>query len=98
MLLNNGELNEVRVLSETATQLILTNQLPSGVVYADNKGYGLAGSVDPETGVYGWAGAASTKFWLDPKNEMAVIFCTQLMPGNYTYADEFYKMVKSALK
>jgi CubicO group peptidase (beta-lactamase class C family) len=98
MLLNNGELDGVRILSETATQLIITNQLPAGVNFEDNKGYGLAGSVEPETGVYGWAGAASTKFWLDPKNEMAIIICTQLMPGNFTYADEFYKIVKSAAK
>ena len=97
MLLNNGELDGVRVLSETATQLIITNQLPTGVNYEENKGYGLAGSVDPETGVYGWAGAASTKFWLDPKNEMAIIICTQLMPSDYTYADDFYKIVKSAV-
>ena len=98
MLLNNGELDGVRVLSEAATQLIITNQLPAGVNYENNKGYGLAGSVDPETGVYSWAGAASTKFWLDPKNEMAIIICTQLMPSDYTYADEFYKIVKSAVK
>jgi CubicO group peptidase (beta-lactamase class C family) len=58
----------------------------------------LAGSVEPETGVYGWAGAASTKFWLDPKNKMAIIICSQLMPGDFTYADEFYKIVKSAEK
>jgi CubicO group peptidase (beta-lactamase class C family) len=98
MLLNNGELDGVRVLSETTTQLILTNQLPAGVNYADNKGYGLAGSVDPDTGVYGWAGAASTKFWIDPKNEMAIIICSQLMPDDFTYADEFYKIVNSTLK
>jgi CubicO group peptidase (beta-lactamase class C family) len=97
MLINGGELDGVRILSESATQLIITNQLPAGVKYEDNKGYGLAGAVDLETGEYGWAGAASTKFWLDPKNEIAIIICTQLMPGNFTYADEFYKIVKSSV-
>jgi len=29
---------------------------------------------------------------------MAIIFCTQLMPGNFTYADEFYKIVNKAVK
>lgn len=98
MLLNNGELDGVRIISESAAALILTNQLPDGVVYADKKGYGLAGDVNLENGVYGWAGAASTKFWIDPGNKMIVLFGTQLMPADFSYADEFYKIVNSAVK
>ena len=98
MLLNGGELDGVRILQEATAQLVMTNQLPAGVVYDENKGYGLAGSVNPETGVYGWAGAASTKFWIDPKNQMITIICTQLMPSDYTYADEFYRFVNRAVK
>ena len=98
MLLNGGELDGVRILQEATAQLVMTNQLPAGVVYDENKGYGLAGSVNPETGVYGWAGAASTKFWIDPKNQMITIICTQLMPSDYTYADEFYGFVNRAVK
>ncbi len=98
MLLKGGELDGVRILQESTAQLVMTNQLPEGVVFDENKGYGLAGSVNPETGVYGWAGAASTKFWIDPKNQMVTIICTQLMPSDYTYADEFYKVVNSAVK
>ncbi len=97
MLLNGGELDGVRIIQESTAQLIMTNQLPAGVTYEENKGYGLAGSVNPETGVYGWAGAASTKFWIDPKNQMITIICTQLIPSNYTYADEFYGNVRSAV-
>jgi CubicO group peptidase (beta-lactamase class C family) len=98
MLLNNGELDGVRIISESTAKLIMTNQLPDGIIYAENKGYGLAGEVNPETGVYGWAGAASTKFWIDPRNKMIVIFGTQLMPANFSYADQFYKIVNSAVK
>ena len=32
-------------------------------------------------GDYYWGGAASTIFWIDPHEEMAVIFMTQLMPS-----------------
>jgi len=32
-------------------------------------------------GDYYWGGAASTIFWIDPKEKMAVIFMTQLMPS-----------------
>ena len=98
MLLNDGELDGVRIISESAAHLIMTNQLPDGVIYADKKGYGLAGDVNLETGVYGWAGAASTKFWIDPRNKMIVIFGTQLMPADFSYADVFYKIANSAVK
>ncbi len=40
---------------------------------------GLSGSV----GDYGWGGAASTVFWVDPKEEMVVIFLTQLLPSSH---------------
>jgi CubicO group peptidase (beta-lactamase class C family) len=97
MLLNGGELDGVRIIQESTAQLVMTNQLPAGVFYDGNKGYGLAGAVDLETDVYGWAGAASTKFWIDPKNEMITIICTQLMPSDYTYADEFINIVNRAV-
>jgi CubicO group peptidase (beta-lactamase class C family) len=98
MLLNDGELDGVRIITESTAKMIMTNQLPGGVKFEEKMGYGLAGEVNPETGVYGWAGAASTKFWIDPGNKMAVIFGTQLMPADFSYADAFYKFVESAIK
>jgi CubicO group peptidase (beta-lactamase class C family) len=98
MLLNNGELDGVRIITESAAKMIMTNQLPEGIIYAEKKGYGLAGEVNLETGVYGWAGAASTKFWIDPRNKMIAIFGTQLMPADFSYADQFYKIVNGAVK
>jgi CubicO group peptidase (beta-lactamase class C family) len=31
---------------------------------------------------YFWGGAASTFFWVDPEEDLAVIFMTQLMPSS----------------
>ena len=31
---------------------------------------------------YAWGGAASTAFWIDPAEDMAVIMLTQLMPSS----------------
>jgi CubicO group peptidase (beta-lactamase class C family) len=31
-------------------------------------------------GEYGWSGAASTHFWLSPKQDMIVVTLQQLMP------------------
>ncbi len=39
----------------------------------------VAGSV----GSYFWGGAASTTFWCDPKEDLAVVFMTQFMPSTY---------------
>jgi len=97
MLLNGGELNGKRIIEESTAQLIMTDQLPEGVRYEGNKGYGLAGSYDPETGEYGWAGAASTKFWISPENDIIVITGAQLMPADYSYADEFKSIVDRAV-
>lgn len=97
MLLNGGELNGKRVLSEEAVQLILTNQLPEETTYEENMGYGLAGGVNLINGEYGWAGAASTKFWINPQQKMVVITMAQLMPADYSYADTFKKIVDRAV-
>ena len=54
-------------------------------------GFGLGFSVtlDPakaqilgSAGEYAWGGAASTAFWIDPAEDMAVILMTQLMPSS----------------
>jgi len=33
-------------------------------------------------GAYAWGGAASTAFWVDPAEDLIVIFMTQLMPAS----------------
>ena len=57
----------------------------------DGVGFGFGGSVllNPATahilgspGEYAWGGAASTAFWVDPVEEMTVIFLTQLLPSS----------------
>ena len=34
-------------------------------------------------GEYGWGGAASTHFWISPKDDLAVIVLTQYMPFSF---------------
>lgn len=54
-------------------------------------GFGLAGWVmlDPvqaqmsgSPGDFGWGGMASTVFWVDPKEDLVVVFLTQLVPSS----------------
>ena len=35
------------------------------------------------SGEFAWGGAASTTFWIDPFERLAVVFMTQFMPSNY---------------
>jgi CubicO group peptidase (beta-lactamase class C family) len=57
----------------------------------DGTGFGLGFAVldDPvkarslgSVGEYNWGGAASTSFWVDPAEELTVVFLTQLMPSS----------------
>jgi CubicO group peptidase (beta-lactamase class C family) len=69
----------------------LSKSLFSEVAY-EGVGFGLGFSVtrDPAktllpgtAGEYAWGGAASTAFWIDPKEELIVIFMTQLIPSSF---------------
>ena len=70
-------------------------------------GFGLGFSVilDPvktqsltDVGEYGWGGAASTVFWVNPKEEMVVIFLTQLLPSStYQVRRELRSLIYSSL-
>ncbi|MDT7828231.1 serine hydrolase domain-containing protein [Pricia sp. S334] len=97
MLLNKGELNGKRVLSEKAVELIMTDQFPTEVEKQPGMGHGLSGTVRLDTGEYSWGGAAATKFWIDPTNNLIVIGYTQLMGGETDYATEFKATVDRSL-
>ena len=97
MMLNGGELDGVRVLKEETVDMIMSDQSPEGVTFWENTRYGLGGSVNLETGEYAWGGAASTKFWIDPKNDMVIVTYAQLMPSDDSYAKDFKDIVERAL-
>ena len=52
MLLNGGEWNGTRILEESTVKLMMSNQLPEGVVYENTGGYGLGGSYNTENGQF----------------------------------------------
>jgi len=67
-------------------------------------GLGFAVVIDPprtlipgSLGDFSWGGAASTYFWIDPREELTTIFMTQLMPSTtYTIRRELRTLVYSA--
>ena len=49
-------------------------------------------------GDYYWGGAASTIFWVDPKEEITCVFMTQLMPsGTFNFRGQLKSLVYSAI-
>ncbi|MEM7253967.1 MAG: serine hydrolase domain-containing protein [Pseudomonadota bacterium] len=73
----------------------------------DGIGFGLGFSVvlDPtkaqvlcSPGTYAWGGMASTAFWIDPEEDMVVIFLTQLVPSSsYPIRNELRVLVNQAI-
>lgn len=111
MMLNEGEYNGVRILGRKTVQYLTSNHLPENLVPfsadATGEGYGLAMSVTVDedqvkfmssTGNYGWGGAASTYFRVDPKENLIMISMTQFLPmGFHAYHDDFRNLVYQAL-
>jgi CubicO group peptidase (beta-lactamase class C family) len=83
----------------------LSRSLFSEVTY-NGVGFGLGFSVtmDPaktmipgSVGEHAWGGAATTSFWIDPKEQLITIFMTQLIPSSfYPIRRELRTMVYSA--
>lgn len=49
-------------------------------------------------GQYNWGGAASTEYWIDPTEEIVVVFMTQLMgSGTYPLKQELQVLVNAAI-
>ncbi len=68
-----------------------------GLGFAVGKGPA-ATSMVGSAGEYYWGGAASTAFWIDPKEELAVVYMTQLMPSAaYPFRAQLRSLVYQAL-
>jgi CubicO group peptidase (beta-lactamase class C family) len=66
----------------------------TGMVVVDPAQNGVPGSV----GEFGWGGAASTNFWIDPQEDLTVLLLTQFMPsGTYPLRPQIRSLVYQAL-
>lgn len=68
-------------------------------------GLGFAVTLDPaaagnagSVGTYAWGGAASTIFWIDPKEDLIVVFLTQLFPSRtFNFRGQLQAIVYGAI-
>jgi CubicO group peptidase (beta-lactamase class C family) len=108
MMLNGGELDGVRILSPKTVQLMTTNHLgdlPMGFARRGG-GFGLGFGVllNPgdvgevgSAGEYNWGGAAGTRFWIDPQENLIGIFMVQSIPHRTRLAGDFKVLTYSAM-
>ena len=90
MLLNQGELDGVRLLKRETVARMVANGLPDVVLKQrrDSVGWGLINAnviLDPASplkGEYSWDGTAGTIFWIDPAREMITLLFAPARPSN----------------
>jgi CubicO group peptidase (beta-lactamase class C family) len=89
MMLNGGELEGTRLLTRRTVELMTTNHLRD-IAFNDGQGFGLGFSVVTDVGArgipgspgeFGWGGAYHSTYWVDPREQMVVVYLTQLLPA-----------------
>ena len=97
MLLNGGELEGVRLLSPKTVELMTTDHSPMYGGAAE--GFGLGFRINEDLGAwaqlgsegeFGWGGAYHSTYWVDPKEDMVVVYFSQLIPARGL--DDFNKL------
>ncbi|MDX2304474.1 MAG: serine hydrolase domain-containing protein [Microscillaceae bacterium] len=92
MMLNGGTFNGKRIISPKTVELMTVNHLGEvSFPWSQGTGFGLGFSVVEDLGArgelgsegeYGWGGAYHSTYWVDPKEELVVVYFTQLIPAD----------------
>ncbi len=114
MMLNRGELDGARILKPETVDLMTQSHLPDdlvpiklGPLPLPNMGFGLDFAVRVKTGKgepagslgeYGWGGAASTQFFVAPRENLIYVGMTQFMPSTPLYFQEASKILYKAVR
>lgn len=113
MMLNGGVLNGHRILGPRTVAFMTSDQLgdipAAGPLYFPGPGYGFGlgfavrrtEGVAPDNGSvaeYNWNGVAGTNFWVDPKEDMFVVFMIQSPRARAHYMTVIRNMVYAAIE
>jgi CubicO group peptidase (beta-lactamase class C family) len=89
MIANGGELNGKRILSSRTVDLMTVDHISKDITYEPGVGFGLGFEVVLDQGQRGkpgsvgefrWGGAYGSTYWVDPGEEMIVLYFTQVRP------------------
>tara|TARA_B100000929_G_scaffold254450_1_gene215753 strand:- start:515 stop:1513 length:999 start_codon:yes stop_codon:yes gene_type:complete len=110
MILNEGELDGVRLLRPSTVKLMITNHTGGMPVYGMGGagfGFGLGFSMltDPARsreglteGTFGWLGIWGTSFWIDPTEELVSILMMQITSyRHFNIRQDFAKLTIGAI-
>ena len=100
MVLNDGELDGVRLLGRKTAELIKMSHVPADWLAPGRTGtgFGLGFAVVTDVaethtlgsvGTCSWGGMASTTFWIDPVEELIGVFMTQLVGADSPFHAQF---------
>lgn len=105
MLLNGGKYNDVHLLSRKTVELMTMNH--SGKLFntpGEGFGYGFAVLEDVSAtnnlgskGLFYWAGAFNTHFFIDPNEKLIAIFMTQTSAFDFYYHQKLRQLVYQAI-
>ena len=105
MLLGNGELEGVRIISRKSVELMRRGRIDWDDDGEPDFGLGFrvvndiakAGELDSD-GAYAWGGAFYTSYWIDPQENLIGVFMSQLRPANTPVGQKFRILVYQALE
>ena len=105
MLLQDGELDGVRLLSRKSVELMQAPRIDWDADGAPDFGLGFEVVTDlgrrgelGTVGTYSWGGAFGTNFLIDPKEDIVAIFMTQARPLKSDIRDKYRNLVYQALQ
>jgi CubicO group peptidase (beta-lactamase class C family) len=105
MLLNNGSWNGNQFLSRKTIELMTANHV-GNLFNRPGEGFGLGFAVVTDAGatqlpgsngLFYWAGANNTHFFIDPKEKLIALFLTQESNFTWTYHDKLRQLVYQAV-
>ncbi|BBM87041.1 serine hydrolase domain-containing protein [Candidatus Uabimicrobium amorphum] len=108
MFLQKGRFKNKQILGRKTVEFMMTNQLSSAQLpFGTNRdmwgyGFGIGGAVVMDStkantiisnGSFQWAGAASTFYTIDPKEDLVALLFTQMLPFSNELGEKFRTLV-----
>lgn len=112
MMLNNGVYDGTQILSRKSVELMTANHLDGdhykGIKFPwdSGVGFGLGFSVTTDAGdrgvlgsegEYGWGGAYHSSYWVDPNENLVVVYFTQVTPINLDDHQKLRNLIYQAI-
>lgn len=107
MLLNKGVFNGKKILSNESYKVLISNQLNENNSRFSGFGMGITLGIALDSrkirlrrgdNSFFWGGAAKTKFWVDPENNLTVVHMTQLIGTPRDLTNKIDKLIYKEIK